>query len=31
VVRIAVPLDVPPFGSQNGEARTRGFDVESLA
>ncbi len=28
VVRIAVPLDVPPFGSQNQERKAEGFDVE---
>lgn len=28
VVRIGVPLDVPPFGSQNAERRPVGFDVE---
>ena len=28
VVRIAVPLDVPPFGSQNQEREPEGFDVE---
>ena len=28
VVRIAVPLDVPPFGSQNAQREPEGFDVE---
>ena len=28
VVRIAVPLDVPPFGSQNQQREAEGFDVE---
>jgi polar amino acid transport system substrate-binding protein len=28
VVRIAVPLDVPPFGSQNQAREAEGFDVE---
>jgi polar amino acid transport system substrate-binding protein len=28
VVRIAVPLDVPPFGSQNQNREAEGFDVE---
>lgn len=28
VIRIAVPLDVPPFGSQNQERKAEGFDVE---
>ena len=28
VVRIAVPLDVPPFGSQNEKREPEGFDVE---
>jgi len=28
VVRIAVPLDVPPFGSQNQAREPEGFDVE---
>ena len=28
VVRIAVPLDVPPFGSQNEKREAEGFDVE---
>ena len=28
VVRIAVPLDVPPFGSQNPQREPEGFDVE---
>jgi polar amino acid transport system substrate-binding protein len=28
VVRIAVPLDVPPFGSQNQSREAEGFDVE---
>ena len=28
VVRIAVPLDVPPFGSQNKAREAEGFDVE---
>jgi len=27
-VRIAVPLDVPPFGSQNEKREPEGFDVE---
>jgi polar amino acid transport system substrate-binding protein len=28
VVRIAVPLDVPPFGSQNQSREAEGFDVD---
>ena len=28
VVRIAVPLDVPPFGSQNQAREPEGFDVD---
>ncbi len=28
VVRIAVPLDVPPFGSQNQNREAEGFDVD---
>ena len=28
VVRIAVPLDVPPMGSQNAQREPEGFDVE---
>lgn len=28
VVRIAVPLDVPPFGSQNQARQAEGFDVD---
>lgn len=28
VVRIAVPLDVPPFGSQNQNRQPEGFDVD---
>jgi len=28
VVRIAVPLDVPPFGSVNQERKPEGFDIE---
>jgi polar amino acid transport system substrate-binding protein len=28
VVRIAVPLDVPPFGSVNQERKAEGFDIE---
>jgi polar amino acid transport system substrate-binding protein len=28
VIRIAVPLDVPPFGSQNQERKAEGFDVD---
>src|SRR5215469_14810814 len=28
VVRIAVPLDVPPFGSQNQAREPEGFDIE---
>ena len=28
VVRIATPLDVPPFGSQNEKREAEGFDVE---
>jgi polar amino acid transport system substrate-binding protein len=28
VIRIAVPLDVPPFGSQNEKREAEGFDVE---
>jgi polar amino acid transport system substrate-binding protein len=28
VVRIAVPLDVPPFGSQNQQREAEGFDVD---
>ena len=28
VVRIAVPLDVPPFGSQNQERKAEGFDID---
>ena len=28
VVRIATPLDVPPFGSQNEKREPEGFDVE---
>jgi len=28
VVRIGVPLDVPPFGSQTADRRPAGFDVE---
>src|SRR5687768_9262639 len=28
VVRIAVPLDVPPFGSQNQNREPEGFDVD---
>lgn len=28
VVRIATPLDVPPFGSQNEERKPEGFDIE---
>ncbi len=28
VVRIAVPLDVPPFGSQNEKREPEGFDVD---
>lgn len=28
VIRIAVPLDVPPFGSVNAERKPEGFDIE---
>ena len=28
VVRIGVPLDVPPFGSQNVNREAEGFDVD---
>src|SRR5262245_55916067 len=28
VVRIAVPLDVPPFGSMNQERKPEGFDID---
>jgi polar amino acid transport system substrate-binding protein len=28
VVRIATPLDVPPFGSQNAQREPEGFDIE---
>ena len=28
VVRVAVPLDVPPFGSQNQNREPEGFDVD---
>ena len=28
VVRIGVPLDVPPFGSQNANREAEGFDVD---
>lgn len=28
VIRIAVPLDVPPFGSQTADRKAEGFDVE---
>src|SRR5262245_27344079 len=28
VVRIAVPLDVPPFGSVNQERKAEGFDID---
>ena len=28
VVRIGVPLDVPPFGSQNANRQPEGFDVD---
>jgi polar amino acid transport system substrate-binding protein len=27
-IRIAVPLDVPPFGSQNAERKAEGFDID---
>ena len=27
-VRIATPLDVPPFGSQNAQREPEGFDIE---
>ena len=28
VIRIGVPLDVPPFGSQNANREAEGFDVD---
>ena len=28
VVRIGVPLDVPPFGSQNQNREAEGFDID---
>ena len=28
VVRIAVPLDVPPFGSMSQERKPEGFDID---
>src|ERR1043165_2203473 len=28
VIRIATPLDVPPFGSQNAQREPEGFDIE---
>ena len=28
VVRIAIPLDVPPFGSVNQERKAEGFDLD---
>ena len=28
VIRIGVPLDVPPFGSQNVNREAEGFDVD---
>ena len=30
VVRIAVPLDVPPFGSQNQAREAEGFDLSLI-